>query len=270
LREDYGKLFFNILDYTGTATEKFADPQFDGEPTAETVTEINADGEVVTSESEEKPPPEAADEPEGEPPPSGLPPDEEPGEPRKYYVDGGAVEVVAHLVYELDTDGKRLTCKKLTDWTGEKVRTLYPTAASFRADWLNANKRQAVVEALAERGIDLETLAQETCRPEDDPFDLLCHLAWNAPLRTRRERAERLKRDRRDFFDQYGAESRAVLEALLEKYADHGAAQFVLPGILKVPPLASFGNPSEIARRFGGPDKLRAAVNEMSGLLYAA
>ncbi|MGY4403731.1 hypothetical protein ACVIYL_004534 [Bradyrhizobium sp. USDA 3315] len=89
-------------------------------------------------------------------------------------------------------------------------------------------------------------------------------------MRTRRERAERLKRDRRDFFDQYGADARAVLEALLQKYADHGAAQFVLPGILKVPPLAGFGNPSEIARRFGGPDKLRAAVNEMSGLLYAA
>ncbi|ABS66036.1 EcoEI R domain protein [Xanthobacter versatilis] len=270
LREDYGKLFFNILDYTGTATEKFADPEFDGEPTAETVTEIDADGEVVTTEGEEKPPLETPDEPEGETPPGGLPPDEEPGEPRKYYVDGGAVEVVAHLVYELDTDGKRLTCKKLMDWTGEKVRTLYPTAASFRADWLNADKRQAVVEALAERGIDLETLAKEAGRPDDDPFDLLCHLAWNAPLRTRRERAERLKRDRQDFFDRYGAEARSVLEALLEKYADHGAAQFVLPGILKVPPLAGFGNPSEIARRFGGPDKLRAAVNEMSGLLYAA
>ncbi|MGJ4898649.1 EcoAI/FtnUII family type I restriction enzme subunit R [Bradyrhizobium oligotrophicum] len=270
LREDYGKLFFNILDYTGTATEKFADPEFDGEPTAETVTEIDADGEVVTSEGGENPPPETVDEPEGETPAAGLPPDEEPGEPRKYYVDGGAVEVVAHLVYELDTDGKRLTCKKLTDWTGEKVRTLYPTAASFRADWLNADKRQAVVEALAERGIDLETLAEEAGRPDDDAFDLLCHLAWNAPLRTRRERAERLKRDRRDFFDQYGADARAVLEALLQKYADHGAAQFALPGILKVPPLAGFGNPSEIARRFGGPDKLRAAVNEMSGLLYAA
>lgn len=270
LREDYGKLFFNILDYTGTATEKFADPEFDGEPTAETVTEIDADGEVVTSEGGENPPPETVDEPEGETPAAGLRPDEEPGEPRKYYVDGGAVEVVAHLVYELDTDGKRLTCKKLTDWTGEKVRTLYPTAASFRADWLNADKRQAVVEALAERGIDLETLAEEAGRPDDDAFDLLCHLAWNAPLRTRRERAERLKRDRRDFFDQYGADARAVLEALLQKYADHGAAQFALPGILKVPPLAGFGNPSEIARRFGGPDKLRAAVNEMSGLLYAA
>jgi len=220
LREDYGKLFFNILDYTGTATEKFADPDFDGEPTAETITEIDAEGEIVTSQEEENPAPEAPDDIETEPE-GGLPPDDEQREPRKLYVDGGTVEVVAHLIYELDTDGKRLTCKKLTDWTAEKVRTLYPTAASFRADWMLADKRHAIVEALAERGIDLETLAEESGRPEDDPFDLLCYLAWNAPLRTRRERAERLKRDRTDFFDRYGGDARTVLEALLEKYAEH-------------------------------------------------
>lgn len=268
LREDYGKLYFNILDYTGTANAKFADPDFDGEPTIETITEIDPEGEVLSSEEEENPAPEAPDdEIDG---PMGLPPDEEPGEPRKFYVDGGTVEIVAHLVYELDTDGKRLTCYKLTDWTGEKVRTIYPTAAAFRAAWCIADKRQTVIEELAERGIDLETLAEDAGRPDDDPFDLLCHLAWNVPLRTRRERAERLRRERLDFFDHYGLEARTVLDALLEKYAVHGAAQFELPAVLKVSPLAEFGNPTEIARRFGGPEKMRAAVNEMSNLLYAA
>ena len=267
LREDYGKLYFNILDYTGTATAKFADPDFDGEPTIETVTEIDVEGEIISTEEEEHPPEEPPDEPGG---PIDLPPDDEPGEPRKFYIDGGAVEVVAHLVYELDTDGKRLTCHKLTDWTGEKVRTLYPTPAAFRADWCIADKRQAVIDALEERGIDLETLAEEAGRPDDDPFDLICHLAWNAPLRTRRERAERLQRDRTDFFDHFGPEARAVLEALLEKYASFGAAQFELPAVLKIAPISDFGNPVEIARRFGGAEVLRAAVNEMSNLLYTA
>jgi type I restriction enzyme R subunit len=268
LREDYGKLFFNILDYTGTATEKFADPDFDGDPSAEIVTEIDPDGEVVSTEEEITPPREQPD--DAEPTITGLPPDEESAEPRKFYVDGGRVEIVAHMVYDLDTDGKRLTCRKLTDWTGEKVRTLYPTPAAFRAAWCFADKRQAVIEELAERGIDLETIASEAGRPDDDPFDLLCHLAWNAPLRTRRERAERLKRDRKDFFDHYGPEARVILDALLEKYAAHGAAQFVLPSVLKVPPITQFGNPAEIARKFGGPDNLRAAVSEMSNLLYVA
>ena len=48
------------------------------------------------------------------------------------------------------------------------------------------------------------------------------------------------------------------------------AAQFALPDILKVSPILELGNPSEIARRFGGPEKLRQAVDDMAGLLYAA
>jgi type I site-specific restriction endonuclease len=59
-----------------------------------------------------------------------------------------------------------------------------------------------------------------------DPFDLLCHVAFNAPLRTRRERADRLRQDKRDFFDQFGPEARSVLQDLLDKYAEYGLAQF--------------------------------------------
>jgi type I restriction enzyme R subunit len=270
LREDYNKLYFNIIDYTGTATAKFADPDFDGEPTVETTTQIDKEGDVVETTTEEHSPAEPADDDVGD---AGgeLPPETDDTEqPRKLYVDGGQVEIIHHLVYELDSDGKRLTCKKLTDWTGEKVRSLYASEGSLRAAWAAGDKRKEVVEALEERGIDLDSLANEIGRPEDDPFDLLCHLAWNAPLRTRRERAERVRLERKDFFDQYGAEARAVLEALLQKYADHGAGQFVLPEVLRVSPLSQFGNPSEIAQRFGGPQEMRRAVDAMTGLIYAA
>lgn len=269
LREDYGKLWFNILDYTGTATGKFADPAFDGQPVEEIHTEIDEAGAVVSEVREE-----AADwegfPTDGDAGPAELPTDDDPALPRKLYVDGGAVEVVAHLVYDLDSDGKRLTCRKLTDWTGEKVRTLYPTPAAFRAEWALPEKRAAVVEALAERGIDIATLLADAERPDDDPFDLLCHLAWNAPLLTRRERAERLRAADPDLFARYGDDARAVLDALLEKYAAGGPDQLTLPAALKVVPVSDFGNPSEIARRFGGAARMRAALAELTEHLYAA
>lgn len=271
MREDYGKLWFNILDYTGTATEKFADPAFDGDPVASIQTEIDDTGAVVTELAEE-----GADwqdnVPRGDDGPGVLPPDDDDddGLPRKLFVDGGAVEVVAHLIYDLDADGKRLTCRKLTDWTGEKVRTLYATPAAFRAEWAMADKRAAVIESLAERGIDLGDLLAEAERPDDDPFDLLCHLAWNAPTLTRRERAERLRSAEPDLFGRYGEDAKAVLDALLEKYAAGGADQLALPAALKVAPVSDFGNPSEIARRFGGPERLREAVAQLSERLYAA
>lgn len=268
LREDYGKLWFSILDYTGTATERFADPAFDGEPTAEITTEIDETGKVIASEAEEHDQPEEITVAQGTGPTVILPDGEDDGLPRKFYVDGGEVEVVAHLVYDLDSDGKRLTCRKLTDWTGEKVRTLFATPAAFRAEWAMPDKRGAVIDALAERGIDLHGLMKEAGRPEDDPFDLICHLAWNAPLTTRAERARRVRDT--DLFDRFGPDARAILDALLDRYASGGAEELALPQALKVQPVASFGNPSEISRRFGGPQALREAVAELNLTLYAA
>ena len=113
-------------------------------------------------------------------------------------------------------------------------------------------------------------MAETAKQPNADPFDLLCHLAFNAPLRTRRERAQRLREERKDFFDQYGPDARAVLNELLDKYAEYGTAQFVLPDVLQIPPISERGNVIEIARMFGGGDKLRVAVNQLQTLLYAA
>ena len=123
---------------------------------------------------------------------------------------------------------------------------------------------------LEERGISFADLAEQIEQPEADPFDLLCHLAFNAPLRTRRERAQRLRSERKDLFEKYGPEARQVLDELLEKYAEHGDAQFTLPDVLHVPPISTHGAPAEIIRIFGGADQLRDAVNELQSELYAA
>jgi type I restriction enzyme R subunit len=98
----------------------------------------------------------------------------------------------------------------------------------------------------------------------------LCHVAFNAPLRTRRERADRLRKEERAFFEQYGTQARQILDELLEKYAEHGTAQFAIPDVLKVAPISRHGNVIEIAGLFGGARQLREAVNQLQSLLYAA
>jgi type I restriction enzyme R subunit len=265
VRDDYGKLFFNIVDYTGSATRLFADPDFDGDPALITEEEINEEGETtkVTVETEEV----ISDtfEPEeiiiSDPPPT---------ERRKFYYDGGHVEIAAHLVYDLDPEGKQLSVVKFTDYAADKVRTLVPSVIELRAKWSNPTERSEIIDQLAERGIDFDELAKSANQPDADPFDLLCHVAFNAPLRTRRERADRLRREQKDFFDQHGPDARAILSDLLEKYAEHGTAQFLVPDILKVPPISSRGNVIEIAQMFGGPEKLRESVAQLQSLLYAA
>jgi type I restriction enzyme R subunit len=258
VRADYGKLWFSILDYTGSATRLFADPDFDGDP-IETPTETPVN-EPIPKPSE--PYPELVD----ETPVIGEAQDE--SAPRKYYVDGGIVAIAAHVVYELDDTGKQLRVVKFTDYAADKVRHLWTSAAELRQHWTNAQERTAVIQALEERGITLEQLAANLGQPEADPVDLLCYMAWSAPLRTRRERAERRRMSRDDFWRRFRPEARQILEEILDKYIEHGTAQFTVPDILKVPPISNHGNVLEIADKFGGAEHLRAAIESLQNLLY--
>ena len=187
------------------------------------------------------------------------------GARRGHYFDGGQVEIAAHLVYELDPT--QATAWLNSEYAAEKVRTLYPSAADLRKQW--AIRRCALVTVNWKRGID-RSIGSSSNQPEADPFDLLCHLAFNGPLRTRRERADRVKKEEKSFFETYGLEAKAILSDLLEKYAEHGTTQFVIPDVLKVPPISDRGNVIEIATLFGGSEKLKDAVDRLQALLYAA
>src|SRR5208282_372560 len=271
VRDDYGKLWFNILDYTGSATRNFADPAFDGDPAFATQEEIDEHGQVKETEVL------TPEEPESALPTEDAMADtlsastgERDGERcRKYYFDGGAVEIAAELVHELDADGKQLRVVKLTDYTAEKVRTLCASPDELRARWADAEQRADIIQQLSKRGIDFQQVAAQAGKPDADPFDLLCHLAFNAPVLTRRQRADRVKKQQASFFAYYAPEAREILSDLLEKYAADGELQFTLPDVLKLPPISSRGSVNEIIRVFGGSDKLRNAVGQLQQLLYA-
>lgn len=268
VREDYGKLFFNIVDYTGSATRLFADPDFDGDPALIDEEVMDETGEVVEQTIVE-------DENQGDEDGAvGVVllefSEQDPPEHRKYYFDGGSVDIAAQVVYELDSEGRQLRVVSYTDYARDKVKALYRSPEALATDWRERKQRQEILKALADRGIDLARLGEVAGVPDSDPLDLLCHLAFNGPLRTRRERADRLARGHQNFFDRYGSQAREILEELVDKYAEYGLDQLRLPDVLKVPPLSEHGNPSEIAHLFGGPEKLRDAVEELEVLLYAA
>ena len=96
-------------------------------------------------------------------------------------------------MHGLDTEGKKLRVVEYTEYTAEKVRTLYRNSAELRKEWAQPARRGEIIQRLEERGIDFDQLAEVAGQPDADRFDLLCHLAFNSPLRTRRERADRLR-----------------------------------------------------------------------------
>ncbi len=275
LKVDYGKEYFNIIDFTGTATRHFADPDFDGDPARIEEVTIDDAGETIESVIETTP---GVEEPSADYTVDTTEVDagqgeiitEPPEEPRKFYVDGGDVEVIGHLVYDLDTDGKKLQVVKYTEYSGRTVRTLYPTRDALQSAWANPDTRAEVLRELTERGISFEELAASADQPDADPFDLLCHLAWNAPLLTRRQRAEQARKAAQDLFGQYGDSAREILTLLLDKYIERGIVQFnALSELMKVQPFDRFGSPSEIAtRHFGGIKPFKEAVSRLQTALY--
>ena len=276
LKVDYGKEYFNIIDFTGTATSHFADPDFDGDPARIEEVTIDEAGEQVGITKAEVEAPQEDVPVEYELPEEQIGPDtgiiitEPPVEPRKFYIDGGEVEVIGHLVYDLDTDGKKLQVVKYTDYSGRAVRTLYPTREALQSAWANPDTRSEVLRELTERGISFAELASSSEQPDADPFDLLCHLAWNAPLLTRRQRAEAAKRKTQDLFAQHGDTAREILTLLLDRYIERGILQFnALSELMKVQPFDRYGSPSEIAtRHFGGVRGMKDAVSRLQTALY--
>ncbi len=255
INEDYNKFFFTIMDFK-RATALFADPAFDGDPVQ--IYEPGA-GEAVI-------PPDEQSGAGVEYPPGGLVTDPlVTGETRKkYYVDDVEVTIATERVQYLDANGKLIT-ESLRDYTRKTVRKTYASLSDFLTAWNSAERKQAIIEALAGQGVFLDELAEQVGR-DYDAFDLVCHVAFDQPPLTRRERAEHVQK--RHVFAKYGEKTRAVLQALLQKYADSGIRSVESLDILKVDPLTTFGTPVEIIHLFGGKKNYLAAVHELETELY--
>lgn len=211
-------------------------------------------------------PPLPGDEEQLPPPEPPLPPDE-PGVKRVKYVIGGEVTVyvVAERVQYYGPDGRLIT-ESLKDYTRRAVRKEYASLDDFLRRWSSAEQKQALIAELEEHGILLEALAEEVGR-NFDPFDLICHIAFDRPPLTRRERAANVKK--RDVFTKYGPQARAVLEALLAKYQDEGlVGELDNVKMLEIPPFSAMGTPLQLIKPFGGKAGFEQAVHELQAALY--
>jgi type I restriction enzyme R subunit len=269
VREDKEKLFFTILDYTGSATRNFADPDFDGEPPLITEDEIDGDGNVIDGDEwTPEPTPDENDDWEDdddtdEPPTGGGG-----GEPRrKYYITEGTVSIVSESVQILDANGKLRTVQ-FTQYAKEQITTMFPTMNDFRSKWNDLQERQHILDELENNGISIEQLMEITKQQDVDPFDLLCFVAFDLKPLTRKQRADLLKKNKPDFFAHYSERAKDVLNLILEKYVDYGLNQ-IRPDIISVEPITQQGNPIEIVNEFGGMDEFKKAIEELQTLLYA-
>jgi type I restriction enzyme R subunit len=186
------------------------------------------------------------------------------GKITKVYVDGVGATIIAERVEYLDENGKLVT-ESLRDFTKEALKKRFASLDDFLKRWKAAERKQAIIEELEAEGLPLDPIAEELGK-DLDPFDLICHVAFDKKPLTRRERAENVKK--RDVFTKYGGQARAVLDALLAKYADEGVLNLSDPNVLRITPLNTLGTPVQLIKAFGGKDDFVAAVHELQSALY--
>jgi type I restriction enzyme R subunit len=272
INEEYGKLYFTILDFRN-ATDLFADPQFDGDPIRiKPVTEAIDLGDIIDEEEENTEPIidiETGEEIQITPPEIRYPEQEVPAsmvnEPRqKIYVNGVDVSVLISRELHFDQHGKPITTS-LKDHTKEIIKEQFASLDDFLNKWKGSDRKEAIISELVEQGVMVEAL-YEAVNKEVDLFDLICHVAYDQPPMTRKERANNVKK--RNYFTKYGDQARKVLEALLDKYADQGIENIENIQILTVPPINEFGSVTEIIKVFGSREAYEKAIKELENELY--
>ncbi len=261
IREDCGKLSFTILDFR-RATALFADPDFDGDPVQ--IYEPAEDVSPVPPREQDED--GGGDEDGGQVLEDGGTFDPEANTPvGRYVVDGVSVRVISQQVQYLDESGRLITTS-LVDYTRTRIRRAYRSLDSFLSGWQAAEKKQAVIDELRAGGVFLEELALEVGR-EFDAFDLICHVAFDQKPLTRRERVYRVRK--RNVFGRYGDAARAVLDQLLDKYAETGIGSMESLEVLRIDPLSRLGTPHEIVSFFGGKPQYLQALQNLERELYA-
>lgn len=268
INEEYGKTYFIIMDFRNV-TNLFADPAFDGDPVMIKV--VGQDDDISGTEDE------IVDEPivdiDGEiidfPEEPDYPEIEGGGdiiaEPHtKIRVDGIKVKIINERVQYLGIDGKIIT-ESLKDYTKSNVTKKYQNLETFLTSWNRAEKKKAIVEELEEQGVFFDALTEEVGK-DFDPFDLICHVAFEAKPLTRKERAENVTK--RNYFTKYSEKAQQVIQSLLNKYADDGLLTIESTEVLKLDPLNKLGTPMEIIKAFGGKPQYTKALKELETELY--
>lgn len=276
INEEYGKTFFTIMDFRNV-TNLFADPTFDGDPVM--VKQVKGDEELTEEDifsGDDQP---VIDVESGDlvdfDKTKGLETNVIPeivyggevtaGSRQKIYVAGVDVSVLNERVQYLDAHGNLIT-ENLKDYTKNGLLKEYRTLDEFLTQWNSSNKKGVIIEELEAQGVILDNLITDVGK-KLDVFDLICHIAWDKPALTRRERAENVIK--RNYFAKYGDKARKVIESLLDKYAEEGIENIEDLSILRVEPFTDYGTPLEIVQSFGGKEKYEHAIEELERELYA-
>jgi len=240
------KYYFTIHDFVN-ASEKFQDPEWDGEPVEPEPTEPRE-----TRPSQPRP--------------------ERPPRPEviRIKLSDGKERSIQHMEQTLfyGPDGKPMSSSEFIQSIFGVTPSLFKNEEHLREIWGNPETRKKLMEQLSESGFTKEHIDQAKkliSAENSDVYDVLSYIAYATPVSTREERAL-MATDM--LVDEFGEDEKLFLKFVLGEYVDHGVEELdvsKLPDLLQL----KYGGMNEAVRVFGAPVKINQIFVGFQRLLYA-
>jgi type I restriction enzyme, R subunit len=250
-----GKNFFIIYDFVN-ASERFKDPEWDGEPIEpiETNPSPSQDGPEDLSKVED----------------DGGENDREKPIKIKVKLGNGKDYEIKHSVTStfIGPDGKPMTVQEFLNSLYGKLPELFKSEDELRKIWSNPVTRKVLLDKLAESGFgkdELTTLQKIIDAEKSDLFDVLEFIAYSEKPLTREERVASAQAN---IFAMLEPNQKEFLEFVLTKYIETGVEELdqeKLPGLLEL----KYHAVSDAAEKLGGVPKIRGLFIEFQRHLYS-
>lgn len=250
-----GKDYFTIYDFV-KAYEHFNDPEWDGEP-------------IDPAEPKPKPPKEGGTSEGGEETPKEPTPSEPRPEKIKVKLADGKERTLQHMSATTfwDPSGKPMSAAEFVQRLFGELPVLFRDEDELRKLWGQPETRKALLETLGEKGFgkdQLTEIARMIDAEKSDLFDVLAYIAFNMAPISRRDRADK---GRRQIVSQYDEKLQAFLDFVLAQYVEEGVEELdqdKLPSLLEL----KYNAVTDAANALGGVSRIREAFIGFQRYLY--
>ena len=117
----------------------------------------------------------------------------------------------------VEVEGKKLNKARYIEYAKENVRKKVLTLDDLRKIWINKVNREKFLNDLKEKSINPELIAQLLNRPDADAFDIIAHVAFDAPILSRDDRAQALLNEKQQLINSFNETAKSVLLNLIDK-----------------------------------------------------
>src|SRR3989344_5863084 len=154
--------------------------------------------------------------------------------PKKITIKGIVVTIDEEV--EVEFDGIKLSYAEYRKYSKDKISQTIHSSDELRVIWLDPEKRERFIADLEAMKVNI-TLIKSIENLEDiDSFDVVAHIAFDAPLMTREDRVKHFMRHNAKDIDRYGKEIGEAIREIMEKYKNSGeenlsAQAFLLPNM---------------------------------------